>query len=47
MKDSDELNVISLGNEPADVLGFNTEAQLEKALRPLMEDVFNDKLIAV
>ena len=35
-----ELNVISLGNEPAEVLGFKTKAQIETALILLIAEVF-------
>ena len=37
----------SLGNETAEVLGFKTEEQIEKALIPLMEDFLNDDDISV
>ena len=40
MTNSVESFAISLGNESADVLGFKTEEQLEKALIPLMADIF-------
>ena len=43
MANSIESIVISLGNEPAEVLGFKTEEQIEKALIPLMEEFFRDK----
>ena len=36
-----ESIVISLGTEPAEVLGFKTEEQIETALRPLMAEVFD------
>ena len=39
--------IISLGDEPAEALGFKTEEQIEKALIPLMAEVFNDKNISV
>ena len=42
-----ESILISLGNEPAEVLGFKTEEQIETALIPLMADVLNDETIAV
>ena len=45
MINSVESIVISLGNEPAEVLGFKTEAQIETALIPLMEDVFQEQNI--
>ena len=41
-----ESIVISLGNEPADVLGFKTEEQIEKALIPLMAEVFQNETIS-
>lgn len=45
MNNSVESIVISLGNEPAEVLGFNTEEQIETALIPLMAEVLqNDPL---
>ena len=40
-----ESFVVSLGNEPAEALGFKTEEQIEKALIPLMADVLKDKAI--
>ena len=42
-----ESMFISLGNEPAEVLGFKTEAQIETALIPLMAEVLNDKNIYI
>ena len=42
-----ESMVISLGNEPAEELGFKTEAQIETALIPLMAEVFHDEAISV
>ena len=42
-----ESIVISLGNEPADVLGFKTEEQIETALIPLMAEVFNNETLTV
>ena len=42
-----ESIVISLGNEPAEVLGFKTEEQIEKALIPLMTDVIQDENISI
>ncbi len=42
-----EAMFISLGNEPAEVLGFKTEAQIETALAPLMEEVFTNETISV
>ena len=47
MTHSVESIVMSLGNEPAEVLGFKTEAQIEKALIPLMADVFEDETISI
>ena len=47
MINSVESIVISLGNEPADVLGFKSEEQIETALIPLMEDVLQDEAIRV
>ena len=43
MTNSVESIVISLGNEPAEVLGFKTEEQIETALIPLMAEVFNNE----
>ena len=37
----------SLGNETAEVLGFKTEEQIEKALIPLMANFFQDDNISV
>ena len=45
MTHSVESNVISLGNEPAEVLGFKTEEQIETALIPLMAEVFNSETL--
>ena len=42
-----ESMVISLGNEPAEVLGFKTEEQIETALIPLIAKVFHNKTISV
>ena len=47
MINSVESVVFSLGNEPAEVLGFKTEAQIETALIPLMAEVFHDEAISV
>ena len=47
MTHSIETIVISLGNEPAEALGFKTEEQIEKALIPLMAEVLHDKNISV
>tara|TARA_Y100001968_G_scaffold310967_1_gene332437 strand:- start:241 stop:384 length:144 start_codon:yes stop_codon:yes gene_type:complete len=47
MTNSVESIVISLGNEPAEALGFNTEEQIETALIPLMADVsYNESIPA-
>ena len=42
-----ESMVISLGNEPAEVLGFTTEEQIETALIPLMAEVFQNEPLTV
>ena len=42
-----ESMVISLGNEPAEVLGFKTEEQIETALIPLMAEVFHNETLIV
>ena len=47
MTNSVKSILIYLGNEPAEVLGFKTEEQIETALIPLMADAFNDETIAV
>ena len=47
MTHSVESIVISLGNEPAEVLGFKTEEQIETALIPLMAEVFHNETISV
>ena len=47
MTNSVESTFISLGNEPAEVLGFKTEEQIETALIPLMAYVFHDEPISV
>ena len=50
MTNSVESIVISLGNEPAEVLGFKTEEQIETALIPLiplMAKVFNNEPLTV
>ena len=47
MTHSVETIFISLGNEPAEALGFKTEEQIEKALIPLMADFFQDDNISV
>ena len=41
MTNSVESIVISLGNEPAELLGFKTEEHIETALIPLMAEVFH------
>ena len=47
MTNSVESIVISLGNEPAEVLGFKTEEQIETALIPLMAEVFHNETISI
>ncbi len=47
MTNSVESIVISLGNEPPEVLGYKTEEQIETALIPLMADILNDRTILV
>ena len=47
MTNTGESIVISLGNGPAEVLGFKTEEQIETALIPLMAEVFNDETLNV
>ena len=47
MTNSVESIVISLGNEPAEVLGFKTDEQIETALIPLMAEVFQNETISV
>ena len=47
MANTGESIVISLGNEPAEVLGFKTEEQIETALIPLMAEVFNNETLTV
>ena len=42
-----ESMVISLGNEPAEVLGFKTEEQIETALIPLMEEILTSESISL
>ena len=42
-----ESMVISLGNEPAEDLGFKTEEQIETALIPLMEEVFQNETLTL
>ena len=46
MTNSVESIFISLGNEPAEVLGFKTEEQIEAALIPLMAEVFHNETIS-
>tara|TARA_Y100001968_G_scaffold331255_1_gene385340 strand:+ start:870 stop:1016 length:147 start_codon:yes stop_codon:yes gene_type:complete len=45
MINSVEKIVLSLGNEPAEALGFKTEEQIEKALIPLMAELLNERNI--
>tara|TARA_B100000700_G_scaffold113772_1_gene127871 strand:- start:93 stop:239 length:147 start_codon:yes stop_codon:yes gene_type:complete len=45
MTNTAESIVISLGNEPAEVLGFKTEEQIETALIPLMAEVFQKETL--
>ena len=47
MANTGESIVISLGNEPAEVLGFKTEEQIETALIPLMAEVLNNETLTV
>ena len=47
MTNSVESIVISLGNEPAEVLGFKTEEQIETALIPLMAEVLHEETISI
>ena len=47
MANTGESIVISLGDEPAEVLGFKTEEQIETALIPLMAEVFNNETLTV
>ena len=42
-----ESMVISLGNEPAEDLGFKTEEQIETALIPLMKEVLTKEAISL
>ena len=46
MTNSVESILISLGNEPPELLGFKTEEQIETALIPLMADALQDEIIA-
>tara|TARA_Y100001968_G_C19269611_1_gene673538 strand:+ start:601 stop:750 length:150 start_codon:yes stop_codon:yes gene_type:complete len=43
MPNSVETIAVSLGNETAEVLGYKTEEQIEKALIPLMADIIYEK----
>ena len=47
MNSSVETIVISLWNEPAEVLGFKTEEQIETALITLMAEVFDNEANSV
>ena len=47
MTKSMESILISLGTEPAEVLGFKTEEQIETALIPLMAEVFHNEILTV
>ena len=47
MTNSVESIVISLGDEPAEVLGFKTEEQIEIALIPLMAEVLHHEKFSV
>ena len=47
MTNSVEPIFISLGNGPAEALGFKTEEQIETALIPLMAEVFKNETISV
>ena len=47
MINSVESTVIYLGNEPAKVLGFKTEEQIEIALIPLMAEAFHNEASSV
>jgi len=38
---------MSLGTEPAEVLGFKSEEQIDEALIPLMADIINDETICI
>ena len=42
-----ESMLISLGNEPAEVLGVKTEEQIETALIPLMDEVLTNEAISL
>tara|TARA_Y100001968_G_C19157532_1_gene619170 strand:- start:330 stop:485 length:156 start_codon:yes stop_codon:yes gene_type:complete len=43
MTNSVETIFISIGNEPAEPLGFKTEEQIEAALIPLMAAIIHDE----
>ena len=47
MTDSVERIILSLGNEPAEALGYKTEEQIETALIPLMAEVFHNEPLTV
>ena len=47
MTNSGESIVISLGKEPAEVLGFKTEEQIETALIPLMAEVLQNEPLTI
>ena len=47
MTHSVESIVISLGNEPAELLGFKTEEQIETSLIPLIAEVFHNEPLTV
>ena len=47
MTNSVESIIISLGNEPAEILGFKTEEQIEIALIPLMAEVSHNETISI
>ena len=42
-----EPDFSSLGLEPADVLGFKNEAELEKALKVLTRETFQNHLFSI
>ena len=46
MTNSFKSIVISLGDEPPELLGFKTEEQIEIALIPLMADALQDENIS-
>ena len=47
MTNSVESIANSLGNEPADVLGFKTEEQIETALIPLMAEIPHNETLTI